>query len=395
MDDKLKQRLQKHIEAQRSEEFTEMSLHRNRSRIIDRINNSISKNPRVVVTLGCSFAFGQGAYTQDTLDIVRPQGGKFSNFDYVYKEHDLKDLLDLCEQQKLWLNRRPETGSNLNNAEGDFEVITRPLETNNSYVNKVAEILDYVPVNLAQLGNGNQSTVNRLFSYPIDWHKCEKIVVIWAYTDMNRYDVVNDGKNDYQYVGEDYKTMWPVMGDYDPSTEKFHQGSDWHNAQYFMTKTAWSELYSYIHFIISGNKINTWCKAHNAELITMGAFEYYSKETAELAYTASRVHRDHNHQATDLDFNLGNCLEYASGHKEANMKALEMFPWDSVWKPGGENTFFDLCLAQERNLQGLSMHDIVGSGGTPDDWVFPCGHPSGKSHEFLAQLLVNDFKDRL
>ena len=389
MDDKLKARLNRHYERQNSPEFKDLETQRNRSRIISEINSAIAKNPRVVVSLGCSFAHGQASYDQEMVDFLRPQGGRMSDFDYRCKEHSLTDLLDLAEHYKFEVREDTSNTDWRNESSGSFEVITHPIEVQNAYVNKVAEILDYVPVNLGNLGNGNNSSANRLFSYPIDWHLCEDIIVLWSYTDLNRYDVINDGDLDFTYVGNDFKTMWPMAQHYDRNKEKYRQGEVWHNTQYYFTQTIWSELFNYINFVDTGIKISTWCKAHGAKLITFGAFDDLQRSHLEDLYTRNLVHRDSEH-LMDLELTYENNAERSTSTTEANLKALDKFPWHSVFYPGGERSFLHLCASQEPTKYDSihTMADVIEQGGTPNDWIFPCGHPSGKGHELLAQLIV-------
>lgn len=390
MDDKTYNRLMKHFELQETQEFIDLDRHRYRSRYIEMINEAIDKNPRVVVTLGCSFAFGQASYTDEMMAKVRPKGhGRFSDFDYVFKDHDIKDLLDLAEEYKLRIQTRHHHGDMpenwMNHSEGEFELVTKNMETNNSFGNKIADYADYVPVNFSQNGNGNQASVNRLFSYPIDWDKCEEIIVLWSYTDATRNDMLNDQGLSYDEIGNDHKTMWPQFQEYDPELEKFHTGNTWHACQATWTRTCWSELYNYINFINAGIKIKTWCKAYNARLVTFPAFVCVNKPTIEDYYCRTRVVRDVNQILLPVD-GIQTDFQMATWEFDANMKALHMFPWDTVWEPGGYDSFYGLAMAQEDNCD-IPVDQVIGVG-TPNDWILPCGHPSGKGHDKIAEKLI-------
>jgi len=394
MDDKTAHRLNKHLDRQGTPEFIEAHSERIRARHVETINAAIAKNPRVVVTLGCSFAFGQGSYTDEMMAMVRPQGhGQFSDFDYVFKDHDINDLLDLAEHYKLRIHIPSNHDHGvlnpkewMNHSTGEYELVTKPLEHSQCFGNQLADYMDYVPVNFAQNGNGNQSSINRLFNYPIDWHKCEDIVVIWSYTDPVRTDVQNDQQLDFHMVGDDHKTMWPQHQAYDPSTEKFHTGSVWHNTQATWTQTCWSDLYNYITFVNDGIRLRTWCKAnHNANLIILPAFVRLNYPTLEDMYCRTRVIRNKDQL---IENEIAGTFELATYEFEANQKAVQMFPWECVIEPGGYDTFFNLVLSQEGTAvaENTSMHSILGQG-SPTDWILPCGHPSYKGHRLLADHL--------
>lgn len=407
MDGTLATRLQNHLKNQSCPEYTAIREQRNASRTVSVINRRLRENPKAVVSLGCSFVQGQAAWDQEALDILRPHGGgAVSDFNYSYKEHDLKDLLDFAEHFKLSMRVRDQNTQNrYNQCSGQYEVVTGELETKNAFVNKFAEHAGYVPINLGNLGNGNMSCISRLSTYPIDWHLCEEIIVIWCYTDLNRYDLVNDGCIDFENIGNDYKTLWPQYNNYDPDREKFHQGKDWHNTQYYLTLTAWSEAYSYLNFVTAGTQLKTWCQAHNAKLITLSAFAEVTKEQIENEFLHKQVFRDSNHNMVGE----GNLDLYEERHN-ANQNSINLFPWESIYMPQGETSFFKLALAQElkyedfddycknkmgKTAQDVDMHDIVHYGGTPNDWIFPCGHPSAKAHELLATDLFNHYKSNM
>lgn len=393
MDNKTINRLNKHFELQESNEFLQIDQQRQRARHVETINDAIAKNPRVVVTLGCSFTYGQGSYTDEMMAMVRPRGhGKFSDFDYVFKDHDLTDLLDLAEHYKLRLHVPSDHGamdpkSWMNHSTGEYELVTKPLEHSQCFGNQLADYMDYVPVNFAQNGNGNQSSINRLFNYPIDWHKCEDIVVIWNYTDAVRTDVMNDQQLDFHQVGDDHKTMWPQHHEYDPKREKFHTGSLWHNTQASWTQTCWSDQFNYLNFLNDGNRLRTWCRAYNdAKLIILPAFVCLNHPTLEDMFCRTRIIRNAE-QVIENDVHTNN-IELATYQFEANQKALNMFPWQSIIQPGGYDTFFNLALAQEgpEVVANTNLGSVLGTG-TPTDWILPCGHPSYKGHKLLADVL--------
>lgn len=404
MDKNLLQRLERHIEIQNSAEYHDIRSQRLSSRLIETINNNLKERPRAVVSLGCSFAQGQAAYDDEILNFLRPMGGgSCSDFNYAYKNHDLKDLLDFAEYFKLSIIPKSQDNEQwYNQSPGNYEVVTGEIEIANSFVNKFAELSDYVPINLGNLGNGNTSSINRLFTYPIDWHLCDEVLILWCYTDLNRFDLVNDTGLDYHQIGNDHKTMWPQADFYDPSREKFHQGINWHNTQYYWTRTAWSEVYNYINFVTAGIKLNTWCKSHDAKLITFGAFNKINRKIVEHEYCYGNITRDKTHEIIE---NFDNPKHQTM--IDYNVRSLDLFPWHTMYEPGEEETFFDLALAQDLKhedfseycknkigkTENINMWDVINMSGTPRDWIFACGHPSAKAHDLLAQNLFKHYQE--
>lgn len=389
MDNKILNRYKEYTFRQEEQDYIDIDRYRYRARIVDLINEGIEKTPRVVVTLGCSFAFGQGSYEDEFMARLRPEGhGKYSDFDYVFKDHDLKDLLDVAEEHKLRIQTKVHHGDLpedwMNHSNGHFEMVTKNMECGNSFVNKIGDYAGYVPINCSQNGNGNQAAITRLFSYPINWHKCEEIIVLWCYTDKTRYDVFNDQGLTYHQIGDDHKTMWPQRQEYNPEVEKFRSGETWHATQATWTQTCWSDVHDYVNFINQGIQIKTWCQAHGAKLTTFPAFVCVNYPTVEDNYCRTRIVRSID-QTIKPDGYLTD-FQLAEFEKNANMEALKMFPWDSCWEPGGYDSFFSLAMAQEKDST-LIPEDVIGVG-TENDWILPCGHPSGKGHELLAQELI-------
>lgn len=361
--------------------------HMLRSRDVEVINQEILKKRRVVVSLGCSFTEGQAAFSQDLVDKLRPRGGNGSNFDYVGKGHDIDDMLELASEYSLPL--QVINDSIWNNTTSNLSVFTKAMEINNAFVNKFCEVLDndYVPVNLGNNGNGNIAAINRLFQYPIDWHLCEDIIVLWCHSDQHRFDFINDDCVSFSEIGGDHTCMWPKYDEYNPDIEKFHAGTAWHNTQWYFTKTIRSDSFSYLNHMDQGIKLDTWCKANNAKLMIFGAFSNVNRSDIEDQIFYNNVVRDHNR------IQFEDPPRYSpSTHEIFNTgRYLDKFPWQDVVKPQGHDTFLQLALAQEKNpaFMDLNMWQIIEQGGTPNDWIFPCGHPSGKAHLLLAKELVD------
>jgi len=372
----------------------EVDHHRLRSRIVTTINEALEETPRAVVSIGCSFTEGEAAYDQETIDFLRPMGGNYSNFDYNCKGHDLKELLDFATEFDLHFQMMDQGRvSQWNKSQNNISVNSRPLEIKNAFVNKFSEKLDnrYVPINAGHAGNGNMAAVNRLFTYPINWDKCEEIIVLWCYSDEHRFDIAKDTNIDHSELGFDHDTMWPKNDAYDPAIEKFHQGADWHNAQYYLTQTAWSDAFAHMNFITCGSKLATWCKAYNANLLTFAAFHPVDKQVMENEFCMNKIFRDTNRHREEREFSPFS-IEYI----QQNYKALNRFPWESVCEPGGKSSFFQYAFSQEEMYDpDIDMYKLIHHyNGTPNDWIFPCGHPSGKGHDLLADYLIQESIDR-
>lgn len=369
--------------------------YRYRAKRTDLINNDLRRTRKAIIALGCSYAAGQGAFDQETLDILEPKISEdtFSNYDYLFKGHSKKDLQNFAKATNTQFIEDPAGSESWSGSKSKYAVQTFEMETSNSFVNQMCEKLDnnYTPINFAHPGNGNMASINRLMSFPIDWDYCEDIIVVWCFTDPNRFDVFDDRRAFNKHVVQhDHQTLWPQFIDnYDSDQEKLINGEPWFQMQKNYTNTIWSENFVAMNFLQAGLTLKTWCKAHNARLAIFPAFSHYERD-----------------EVTNLLLN--NALERDLGSRELisqkprNLKIYEVkyakqtvdtFPWNSVVNLNGAKTFFDLCYAQdseydpEVDLQELVAQKLI----TTDKWVFPCGHPSAKGHGFLAEKLIEHF----
>lgn len=365
--------------------------YRLRAKTTATINRDLKRTGKAIVALGCSYAQGHGAFDEETLKLVRPKiSSTFSNFDYMFKGHTESELQLLADHYDLELIEKSEVAEHWNGSESQYAVATHEIETANSFVNQICEKLGnrYTPINFGHAGNGNLASINRLFTFPIDWHLCDEIILLWCYSDPNRFDIVDDRfPFNKHLVLHDHATMWPQFQDeYDPECEKLRQGSLWFETQRTYTQTLWSDKFSYTNFLNAGIQLSVWAKAHNAKLVTFGAFQPCTKEDIINGLLDTEVVRDPGTRQL-IESKKRRILRHEIIEAK---KGIDMFPWKSVFNPGGYNTFFDLAYSQEPDyIPGTTMHDVVNNClESGDDWIFPCGHPSAKAHTLLSDIIL-------
>ena len=370
--------------------------YRFRAKRIDLINSDLRRTRKAIVTLGCSYAAGQGAYDQETMDILEPKISEntFSNYDYLFKGHSKKELKNFAKITNTNFIEDSDGAGRWSGSKNKYAVQTFELETSNSFVNQMCEKLDnaYTPVNFAHPGNGNQASINRLMTYPIDWHYCDEIVVVWCFTDPNRFDILDDRiPFNKSLIQHDHQTIWPQFIDsYDTDHEKLINGEPWWNMQKQYTNTLWSENFIARNFLQAGLTLKTWCKAHNARLAIFPAFDPYNRKNLTNLLINTNVKRD---LASRKITNLKEHRKLKLGELIYAKQTIDNFPWTKVLNLNGSATFFDLCYTQDSEydpdigLQELVNQKII----TQEKWVFPCGHPSAKGHEFLAEKLIEHF----
>lgn len=325
----------------------------------------LARTKKAVVIMGCSYAVGKGAYDSELVEECRPkrlehwgecnyQGHDFSltELEYYASKYDLD----------IW----------------DGMLMTHNMEKQNSFGHQLcAKYLnsEYTPVIIGGEGKGNYSNVDKLNWLPIAWEKLDDIKVIWSITDVVRTDFFSGGIWDGQgqrVFPEDtqahYKTRWPFdHEDTDQFSKEYNRMIREDDPQHDPTLTN----YLATNFLRLLSNVHNWCKAHNAEFLMFDAFtESYNPKS----------------------------LTYMFPNSMADSELLQNFiynlPWESKIKLNMNKTFFDLAMSNETTYDYMleDKHNMWEFVEIPEEditceWLMPCGHPSAKAHDLLAQIL--------
>lgn len=354
------------------EKFTKVNNLRMASKSVSQINDSLKQTKKAVVSIGCSFTHGQSAYDEELVDALAPiRDDKISTFDYRNKGHDPLALLEMSKEFFL-----PLTGLEPTSLE------TKIMETSNAYVSQLAEMLgDYTPINLGHEANSNGAGIERIFKYPIDWHLCEEVIVIWAYTDIHRFCLPvqqkGDMLNSYDHMHRDYMTLW-LRSDKPENDEDYKRTFD-----YYFTKAVWSDEVSYWRFLQDANLLRQWIRQFpKSNMFVFPAFREVSAQDVEARFVDSYSDKS----------------DFFALEEKYLRKITEMYPHEFIDDLNGSITFGRLCLDQESKLTKKEKDFIENNNGIglgmkhyvfPDNWLYPCSHPSKKGHTLLAKTLYD------
>lgn len=81
-----------------------------------------------------------------------------------------------------------------------------PMEQENSWVKRLADLLDYTPVNLGQRAIGNRGAVRSLYLNDFDEYNGGTVVLIL--TGFERFDLFKEGWKEDHYK---FETLWPFL----------------------------------------------------------------------------------------------------------------------------------------------------------------------------------------
>lgn len=310
-------------------------------------NESLKKNRKAIISLGCSFARGQGALESDLLEDFK--------WDLDEKTNGVV-LKDLKQNTAEILRRYPYLESKLGYP--DF----KRMELRNSFVHYMCREFfnnEWTPINMGQAGRGNRATISGLFfNTDIDWSIADELIVVYCPTGLERFDFVN-GQHFNSEAGVYFETMWPYSGVHEPDTSRYHLWKGYEEA-------IWNTKQGIMEQILNIHNLQMWCEIHDARLVITSAFDLaYSRD-----YFMSQIMTGKNSNEAEL---------------------IDKWPWDKMFYPNGAPTIIDMCLAQEGLDQENHGHYWQYFGhGTPQGYVTKCAHPGKKSHELFATLLAKE-----
>lgn len=329
-------------------------------RLVPSINEQIKKTKRAIISLGCSFVQGQGAVD----DVM------YTDYKWTYEKIGIPLKLNVDKiVRKEIIQRFPSVRLDPT-GELDFTF----MEYKNAFVQVLAEKYfenSYAAINLGRRGNGNRSSIKDLYLIPeIKLNECDEIIVIYCPSGPERFDFINDEGIDHHR----WRTMWPNYKDVEE--RNLYRRMLWEG----YSKYLYSEKSTIIEQIVNVQELMLWCNYHNAKLIITPSFDYrYSRSYFKDELSNNYVrHGD------------GTIMNIVKDKKSDDLKYLDMWPWDMMFKPEGHETFMDLVMSKEYPGETEFHHffDFLGTG-SPNGWVTSCAHPSAKGHDLFAKTLFN------
>jgi hypothetical protein len=230
------------------------------------------------------------------------------------------------------------------------------LERENSWVNVVCKkhLSGYTPINLGEKGRGNRAAVKELYLNNLD-SESEKIVV-FALSGMERFDFPQPGKN---FESHHFYAMFPNPWDKNATHASLWKAYSEH---------VYSEQFCVIETMLNIMEAQTWCKANNAKLLVVSAFDM---------------------RVTQKYF-----IENLPGSKKDLVNEIE---WENFIEPRGYRTLMHMLIdAQEEDAE-LSF-DLAHGGyfdrynklERADRFLTPCCHPSELGHQLIADVIYEN-----
>jgi hypothetical protein len=321
------------------------------------IVTSLKKTRKAVVAIGCSFVQGQGA-VNDSLYLeynwIRDRGNVLQIQLSKYDE-------DILLRQYPSIVRHPATKAL------DFTM----MEYDNSFVHVLCNKYmggEYTPINLGIRGCGNRASIKELYLHPeIEWDTLDDIIVVYVPSGIERFDFANDTAAEHY----NWWCMWPHYQNVsETGKRKLWEGYG---------TVVYSDKFAVQEQITHAQELMTWCKAHQARLVVTPGFDRRYDRSFFAERLAEVVKRTNNREYVQADrFAL----------PSPSSRWLDLFPWDNMFRPAGNQTFAELMLAQETTLTDRTDHYFQFMDlGSPSGWITACAHPSAKGHELFANLL--------
>lgn len=221
-----------------------------------------------------------------------------------------------------------------------------PYIYENSWVNQLCKnhLKEYKSVNLGCMGVGNRAAAKELFLNPIykDILKCNKAIVVYMMSGMERFDFVNKNfpKNGHFY------SMWPSLD----------QNKLWE----CYARDLWSDRFVAIETIINIVDVQNFCKSHNFELILTSGFD-------------NRI---------NIDW-------FKKSLPDENHYLIDLVNWDKFFYPKGCRSFLELLLKLDGHtdpkILDSDYYKIYYKTGNKSKYITPCVHPSEFGHKIIAE----------
>lgn len=355
-------------------------------RNIVEINRDIRCTKKLLIGIGCSFVQGIAAWDEELVEEYPPLRKTNGGRPYGYDSYDIETKIRISKKYQ---------GVRILNGN---EICTDDMEHTNSFINVAASKYfegEYTPANLAVQGRGNYSAVMSLFFNLIDYHEADQIVVVFCPTGLLRFDFVKDDNPilDEEVVGNYFQSVWPVMTS-DESTDA-KKVNYWKNFHDGYRECVWSPKFEVLNFFCATQILKQWTQINNAKLVITPAFD--QEYTKEYFQTQLNTHYSRNTNTREIMNIIDNV------HQTHSKEMIDKFLWEYFFKPQGYDTFFDLALFQEKNLDSRvkNWKTVNRAGkliefypnGTPGNWIMGCGHPGSKAHDLFAKELYNHIRN--
>jgi hypothetical protein len=327
------------------------------------INDSIRKTKKAIISIGCSFVQGQGAVNNEL----------YTDYKWSFDGLGIPLYLTLPPDEETALMKKYPSV-----IKKDGTLNFRFMEYENAFVNVLCKKYfngEYTPINLGLAGCGNRGSIKELYFYPqINWHEVEEFIVVYCPSGPERFDFINDQWNDHGH----WVAMWPHYKDQADGPRK----SLWQGYNDCLHSDKFEVLEQIAHI----QELMLWCKHHgNARLIITPGFDHRYDKDHFIKSLDTKIAREMN--GTLIKENKMSFFNNISEVEEI----VNMWPWDSMFKPAGQPTFADCVVAREKKQWGKTNHffNYLGTG-SPEGWITACAHPSAKGHDYFAELLYKE-----
>lgn len=338
-------------------------LHRGRSKNTDLINQDLARTRRAIVVIGCSYADGQGSIPNTLTDFCEPVYEEAGNhWDYSQGGIDRETCAELALKFDLPLSFIQDKQRII--------VPTRNTELDNSWASQIGTQLnhDYTVVNCADRGFGNNSSIQKLLLYPIDWSLCDEVLVLWSVCDFGRYSILQSYQLDLNHLGNDGKTFWP----FPPEQTEPDTGNEL--AWYWQKDMCADPRFYMERYLENCKQLDFFAKSFKrGQIVKIPAFSSLPEESSEWFDYANHVemlHGDHMREAVESRFN-------------------DFLTWDVDGKEMITNLLYYAETSEHLRDHWMTFWNGIRGTGSQGGMFTPCTHPSYQGQTLIAQKLHN------
>lgn len=339
-----------------AKEVLTQEQHRKQCKNVEYINQDLAKTHKALIIMGCSFADGQGALPQEFMSELTPIYNTEDNtYDYSTDQHTDTEIAELAIKFKLpvfWERYHKKK----------LTAYTYGTELHNCWGSQLGRKFndEYTVINLADRGAGNNSSIQKLYRYTIDWNLCDEVMVVWSVCDYTRWSMLHSKNLDRQNLTGDNRTFWWIP-------EAPRSGPTLNS---LMSDEMYSAMFFLDQYLDNCTQLQMFCNQFKSSNIVMvPAFSPLPENDPGMEW---------HYYLSQIAQKSGKDLA-----RKVKAKLLTQCAWDVA----GHGNVAQMCMDKLELNYSDWFHYVSTHKGKPNAWISACSHPSHLAQTWLSDQL--------
>ena len=331
---------------------------------VEHINQDLARTHKAMVILGCSFADGQAAIPKEYFTQLTPLYHTEDNtYEYSSDNYTDTEIAELAIKFKLPVHWDKHHHKKLT-------ACVYGTELYNSWGSQLGRKFnnDYTVINLADRGAGNNSAIQKIYRYPIDWQLCNEVMIVWSVCDYTRWSMLHSKNLQRQTLTGDNRTFWWL-----PEAPK--SGATLNS---MMSKEMYSPMFFLDQYLDNCTLLQMFCNQFKlSNIILMPAFSPLPENDPGMEW---------HYYLSQIANNSGKGIA-----RKVKAKLLSHCAWDVA----GHGNIAKMCM-DKLDLNYPDWFHYVGThAGSQNDWISACSHPTHQAQSWLTDKLYQHITENV